>query len=687
MGQPKKLEHTALFGLVMQVVFLFTCLLIAAKTGSVSVRAEAWHVAAGLLVWFLVLVHGRQRRLAREEQEELERLRAGRLSEELFEETELDTMRAKGGLLVFEKYLVPLFTVVLAGLLVFFAYRIGTGLWHDATSKIELPSAVAVGMIFVAFAGFLIGKYAAGLAQYPEYRLLRAAAGYVLGNAIAAVLIAVSMALYHFHIEWAERVVAYLIPVIMALVALEVLLNLLLDIYRPRVPGQERRPPYDSRLLGLFAEPEGVVKTVAATLDYQFGFKVSETWFYRFMERAILPLFLVDVFALWMLSCIVVVKPHEVGFLEVLGRPYVTAQDAAKGLPASVLEPGFHLKWPWPIALATHVPAYETLSVELGKVYQNRSDVVPMGKVMRDPNIILWTERHIDPRLGWEVNFLVPSMEEVRARAHSEAPGSAGAAPQGESAATPAVATGAVEQTEMVSRVPQVNLARLLANVYYRVKRLPDGRVDPVAAFTFRYRQHDLKRHIQQLAYRALCRIAASQDFLKWVAQERGKTVAQFRRLLDEAVEQENLGVEIVYAGIPAVHPPVETAGAFEGVITAMETKEGDVFKGQRTAARLVKDALAIQAETINRAVGYKAQLVENAKAERDKFLVQLSVYRKAPQIFLSRVYLDTIEDVLKDQKVMIVPVAQEDVEVIDMQERLRPQLLELDVNKNQEGR
>ena len=101
----------------------------------------------------------------------------------------------------------------------------------------------------------------------------------------------------------------------------------------------------------------------------------------------------------------------------------------------------------------------------------------------------------------------------------------------------------------------------------------------------------------------------------------------------------------------------------------------------------LLKGALATQAETINQAIGYKARLVANAKAERDKFLVQLRVYRKAPQIFLSRVYLDTIEDVLKDQRLMVVPVAQEDVEVIDMQERLRPQLLELDVNKNQEGR
>ena len=116
------------------------------------------------------------------------------------------------------------------------------------------------------------------------------------------------------------------------------------------MPGQERRPPYDSRLLGLFAEPQGVLRTIAATLDYQFGFEVSDTWFYRFMERAIVPLLLVQVVSLWLLTSLVVVDPDEVAFVERLGVPYVTAEDQAKGLQASLLHPGFYLKWPWPIS-------------------------------------------------------------------------------------------------------------------------------------------------------------------------------------------------------------------------------------------------------------------------------------------------------------------------------------------------
>ncbi len=208
--------------------------------------------------------------------------------------------------------------------------------------------------------------------------------------------------------------VTYLIPAIMALVGVELLLNLMLDIYRPRVPGQERRPPYDSRLLSLFAEPEGVLKTVATTLDYQFGFKVSETWFYRFMERAIVPLVLVQVLALWLLSAVVVVDQQEVAFVETLGVAHVSAQDAERGLLATPLQPGYYLKWPWPISVARFVPAYRVRNVTMGKVYEptaGRWSYLFEGDidVTGEPDVILWRERHISPIKGYEVNFLVPS--------------------------------------------------------------------------------------------------------------------------------------------------------------------------------------------------------------------------------------------------------------------------------------
>jgi len=72
----------------------------------------------------------------------------------------------------------------------------------------------------------------------------------------------------------------------------EMVVNFVLAFYRPRVAGEPRRVFYESRLLGVFCEPEGIIRSVAQTIDYQFGFRVSETWFYRLLGRIVLPLLL-----------------------------------------------------------------------------------------------------------------------------------------------------------------------------------------------------------------------------------------------------------------------------------------------------------------------------------------------------------------------------------------------------------
>jgi len=668
MASPKKLEMTALAGFLVQGAFALTCFALAAQSGAASVAGEFWHLLPGLLVWFLVLAHGRQRRLARQEREELERLRETRLSEEIFEETELDTMRASSGLLIFEKYLVPFFSLVLSGLLGLLAYRRFTVVLGGELPEVKNAAAVAAGMVFIGFVGFLIGKYAAGLAQNREFRLLRAAAGYMLGNVIVCVLIAIDMAMYYFEVTWGETVVCYLIPGTMALVAVEILLNMVLDIYRPRVEGQETRPPYDSRLLGLFAEPEGVLRTVAATLDYQFGFKISETWFYRFMERAILPLILVQVFSLWMLTTLMVVDKDQVAFVERFGRPYVSKADAAKGLKATVFQPGFYLKAPWPFEVARHVPAYRTHVVALGKIYEAEGPVVITAPVMKHPDVILWNELHVDPKVGFEANFLVPSPAASAEPAPTAAPASSGEAG--------GLMEGLAIEAE-ARKAPQVNLARLEADIHYRVKRKPDGSVDEAAAFNYYYQQADIERHVMQATYRAICHVAASQDFLRWVAEDRAAVNERLRQMVQDSLDSYNLGLEVVYFGIPLIHPPAEVAGAFSDVVTALQNRESLRYQGEAEYSKTVREAEAKAAEAVNRARGYAASLTIPAEAAKNEFLTQLSVYKRAPMVYMFRRYFDAIETALKGQKIYIVPRGQREVNIIDLQEKMRPELLE----------
>src|SRR5262249_40413478 len=138
--------------------------------------------------------------------------------------------------------------------------------------------------------------------------------------------------------NWVPRADVWLargFSVLLGLMAVEILLTLLLEIYRPRVRGKISRPLYDSRLIGILAQPESLFTTAAQTLDYQFGFKVSETWFFKLLKENLPALILAQLAILLLSTCVIFVDAGEQAVLEHFGKP------------VDALTAGVHFKWPW----------------------------------------------------------------------------------------------------------------------------------------------------------------------------------------------------------------------------------------------------------------------------------------------------------------------------------------------------
>ena len=222
----------------------------------------------------------------------------------------------------------------------------------------------------------MLGKFSATLTRLENHRLLRPSAGWLLLTAFLCLVTALGVAGVWFGYVRVDYYVAKVLTVLLALVALETLINLILEIYRPRVKGKVARPLYESRIVGLLGATRGLITTAAHALDYQFGFKVSETWFYRYLETAVPWLVIMQVLVLLVSTAVVFISPGEQALLEHFGQ---------RG-PA-VLGPGGHLKWPWPI----------------DKVYRYRTEAIQTLIVgsQPDPNLpnqntILWTVNHLE---------------------------------------------------------------------------------------------------------------------------------------------------------------------------------------------------------------------------------------------------------------------------------------------------
>ena len=187
----------------------------------------------------------------------------------------------------------------------------------------------------------------------------------------------------------ADFYVARGLCVVLGLVALETLVALILEIYRPRVSGKVVRPLYDSRLVGLLSHPEGLFTTAREALDYQFGFKVSETWAFQMLAEKFVPFVAGLVVAAILSSCLVFLEPGEEALVERFGHA---------ATERTVLGPGPHFKLPWPVD--------EVYRFQTGRVQSFNVGFVPDPARANDPTV-LWTIQHYKE----EYNLLVASRE------------------------------------------------------------------------------------------------------------------------------------------------------------------------------------------------------------------------------------------------------------------------------------
>ena len=160
----------------------------------------------------------------------------------------------------------------------------------------------------------------------------------MVGIAIVLLAIAVGIVFQVFRKPALLEAVAYGIAVFGGIVAAEIAVNFVLNLYRPRRTGEVPRPAFDSKLLGLASAPDSIVRTINEAVNYQFGFDITSSWGYQLLLRSVVRLSLLGIAILLLMSMVVVVEPGEQAVRLRSGR---VVGDVAQG--------ALIVKWPWPI--------------------------------------------------------------------------------------------------------------------------------------------------------------------------------------------------------------------------------------------------------------------------------------------------------------------------------------------------
>ncbi|PYL01071.1 MAG: hypothetical protein DME19_02985 [Verrucomicrobia bacterium] len=593
----------------------------ATATGTVGVAFLALGFLVAIGSYFQMRLEERER-LEKLEFEELKRTKS---ASALFTE-EAETFAARRSREQFEKFLLPAFTALLFLLQAGAVW--GFWKWLGKTSPPKpdhAPVAMALYALF-ALILFLLGKYSSGLARLEGQRLLRPGAGYLVLGAFICFLAAGTEAAAFFGFARIDLYTAYGLCVVLGLTAVETLVGLVLEVYRPRVKGQAARLLYESRLIGLLGQPGGLITTAAQALDYQFGFKVSETWVFKFLKEAMLLILLLQLGALFLSTMFVIIEPNEQGLLEHFGRP-------AGG--RAVLEPGFHFKWPWPIDI---VYRYQTRQIQSFIVGE-----------MPDPDLekdrtVLWTRPHFKSREG----------------EGSEMPGMLVAS------------RGQVARADTNEKAVPANLLTVSIPFQYQITNLP--------AWAYNHANSD--ESLQELANREVVRYLVNVDMENIMSSGRLAAAEEIRRRVQARANEAKLGVNIIFAGLQDIHPPLgnkqyPVAAAFEQVVSAFQQKQTNILYALAYAAEKIPRAQAEATTTLAQAHNAAVTKVALAEAEAARFTNQITAYEASPSVYTQRSRLETLARALEPvRKYVLTATNTQDILILNLEEKIRPDLV-----------
>jgi len=674
----KRPENLSWASLVLSVIFFGAAFFLGRWSGFFPVSAVAWLSLSGVLIWFVLVVQFHQRSLAEQEKLDMSQLAKDESESGIFQqqgERKALFAVAQRRLEMLEKWFVPSLSVIIA----LYEIVVGAYLLRSLYALNSLPEAEdiqtnqpllsAILMTTIAFVSFLISRYATGMSAELKWRPLRAGGSFLLALALSCFALAIALALAHFQKPGMVAVMAYVIPGLMTALGLETALNSVLDIYRPRMKGQYDRSAFDSRLLGVINEPGGVFRSLAGAIDYQFGFEVSHTWFYRLLERWIVALILFGAGVMYLLSCFIVVEPYEHAIIERFGNPLDDSNQPR------LVGPGLTVKWPWPIEKAYKYPTEKIIDLNIGYVPKVDEKT---GEVVRQ-KYVLWGKQHYQE----EYSILVASE-------HTGEDLPEGAVP--------------------------VSIVKVNLPVQYKVKDL----------YAYLYKHRTPEELLEAICYRELATFMASatvevddegsvgagSESLLGAGREAAKL--HLSKAIQQASDRRNLGIEIVFLGLQGIHPPPEVAPDYQVVIGAGQQKKAAVLQAE--AARndsLSSLAGSVQAanELSDLAAQYRQALEDNdtqkgaelalrlddafglakgdifttlkdaqiyafekatiAKATGLRFADQIKAYNAAPQIYKHELQMAAREKGLKDARKYVVIVDPNDTQVfqVDVQD------------------
>jgi modulator of FtsH protease HflK len=204
-----------------------------------------------------------------------------------------------------------------------------------------------------------------------------------------------------------------------------------------------------------------------------------------------------------------------------------------------------------------------------------------------------------------------------------------------------------VKSTSYKSRVltAEPNMVELQVAVQYRITKAED----------YLFKVRDPISTLSEVSESAIREVVGRNDQQAILEAGRIKIAEDTRVIMQRTLDQYGAGIEVRSVNITDVQVPEAVQQAQRDSVKAKADRERMIKEAQAYANGILPKAQGDAARAVQEAEAYKSQVILMATGDASRFSALAAAYEKAPNVTRERLYIETVESVLKASRKVVI--------------------------------
>ena len=172
-------------------------------------------------------------------------------------------------------------------------------------------------------------------------------------------------------------------------------------------------------------------------------------------------------------------------------------------------------------------------------------------------------------------------------------------------------------------------------------------------AYLFNIRDPDAT--VKSAAESAMREVVGETPIAQALSEGRGKIETDTQHLLQGILDTYGAGIELTQLQLLKVDPPAPVIDAFRDVQRALADRERLRNEAESYRNDIVPRARGDAVRIKQEAEAYRQEIIARAQGDADRFLSVYNAFKAAQDVTLQRLYLETMEEILKNSNKVII--------------------------------